>query len=480
MAAFNEALLQQMQEQIAQMQTDLAASAAATDTATAAAGAATAALNALPPDDALPIGGNPDIPQLMAPVFALLPALMNAGAFLDLNSISGAKRFKSGDQPLSQMFDFSDPSDLQVFLDLLKPKTRVQGWSRVFTVPVTTVGLTVNHSLLSNYGLIPLAAVTQDALSYVDTQTKVAQDLFMAFQCIFASLETDFLKTITTESRKYHVGQDQSPSGSLPLKAIIMRAHVDTRATVTFIREALSQLDVKMSAFDSNITKFNIYVKSQVICLEARGESTNDLLVNVFKGYQIAQDEDFAQFVKRKKDAYDEGADITVASLMDVAENKYKTRLLTGEWSAPTKEQEQILALTAQVDKLGIAATPTKKDKQKNGQSNTPNHPENASKAKLKRHKKWAWQKILPKEGEPVTKVVDGTTYHLECEHHPKQWVCHTSAECSKNPKNNGVPRYSGDSAVNAKKQLKAAYIAAAAAVTEHGDDMSDGDPDGY
>jgi hypothetical protein len=399
---------------------------------------------------------------------------VNVGAFLDLNSISGAKLFKSGAQPLSQTFDFADPSDLQVFLDLLKTKTRVQGWSRVFTVPVTSTGLTVNHILLSNYGLIPLADVTQDVLSYVDTQTKVAQDSFMAFQCIFASLEIEFLKTITMEAWKYHVGQDQILSGSLLLKAIIMRAHVDTRATVTFICEALSQLDVKMSAFDSNITKFNIYVKSQVISLEARGKATNDLLVNVFKGYQMAQDEDFAQFFKRKKDAYDEGADITVASLMDAAENKYKTRLLTGEWSAPTKEQEQILALTAQVDKLRVAATP-KKDKQRNGQSNTPNPQKNTSKAKLEREKKWAWKKILPKEGEPVTKVVDGTSYHLECEHHPKQWVCHTSDECSKNPKNNGVWRYSGDLAVNAKKQLKATRIAAAAAaaVAEQGDYMS-------
>jgi hypothetical protein len=152
-------------------------------------------------------------------------------------------------------------------------------------VSITTTGLTVNHSLLSNYGLIPLADVTQDVLSYADTQTKVAQDSFMAFQCIFASLETEFLKTIKMEAWKYHVGQDQTPSGCLLLKAIIMRAHVDTRATVAFIPEALSQLDVKMSGLDSNIMKFSIYVKSQVISLEARGESTNGLLVNVFKGY---------------------------------------------------------------------------------------------------------------------------------------------------------------------------------------------------
>jgi hypothetical protein len=86
-------------------------------------------------------------------------------------------------------------------------------------------------------------------------------------------------------------------------------------------------------------------------------------------------------------------------------ENGAHTRLLTGEWSAPTKEQEQILALTAQVDKLRLAATP-KKDKQKNGQFNTPNPQKNTSKAKLEREKKWAWKKILPKEGEPVTATI--------------------------------------------------------------------------
>jgi hypothetical protein len=150
-----------------------------------------------------------------------------------------------------------------------------------------------------------MADVTQDVRSYVDTQTKVAQDSLLAFQCVFASLETEFLKTITMEALKYHVGQDQTPAASFLLKAIIMMAHFDTRATVTFIHEALSQLDVKMSSLDSNITKFNIYVKSQVISLEARGEPTNDLLVNVFKGYQMAQDKDFAQFIKRKKDTYD-------------------------------------------------------------------------------------------------------------------------------------------------------------------------------
>jgi hypothetical protein len=46
----------------------------------------------------------------------------------------------------------------------------------------------------------------------------------------------------------------------------------DTRATVSFIRTALSSLDTKMMALDSDISKFNEYVKTQLIpfvCIHA-------------------------------------------------------------------------------------------------------------------------------------------------------------------------------------------------------------------
>jgi hypothetical protein len=154
-----------------------------------------------------------------------------------------------------------------------------------------------------------------------------------------------------------------------------------------------------------------------------------------------------------KKDAYDEGGDITVTYLMDAAENKFKTRVLLKTWSAPTKEQEQILALTAQVHQLRIAKAAPKKEKRA---------PKDSSKGKQDKDTKWAWKKVLPKEGEPVTKVVDGKNYHLACEHHPNQWVCHTTAECSKNPANNGVPKD-----VQAKQCFKKARLAAAALLAE-------------
>jgi hypothetical protein len=205
MAAQTEALLQQMQEQIAALQIDLAASAAATLAATNAAAAATTALAGLPPTGAPNLG-------TAAPNFALSPASMaNAEAFLNLATSTGAKLFKLGAELLSRSFDFVDPSDLQVFLDLLKTKSKVQGWSRIFTVPVEVDGVTTHHSLLHNYGVIPLASVALDAATYVNAQSKVAQDSFKLFQCIFASLRTDFLKLVTTEALHYHILDTKAP-----------------------------------------------------------------------------------------------------------------------------------------------------------------------------------------------------------------------------------------------------------------------------
>jgi len=472
MADETEAILQQMQNQIAQLQLDLAASAAATTAATSAAATATAALAGLPP------AGAPN-PASTALTFALSPAVANLGTFLDLSSSKGAKLFKLGSEPLPRSFDFLDPSDIQVFLDLLKAKAKVQGWGRIFSVPVDVDGVVTNHSLLLNYGVIPLASVSLDALSYVNSETKAAQDSFMLFQCIFASLETSFLKKVTTESDLYHVADTKVPTdppipcGALLLKIIIMKAHVDTRATIGFIRTSLSSLDTKMVTLDSDISKFNAFVKTQLISLEARGESfiASELLMNIFKGYGSAQDADFATFIKRKRDSYDEGDDINITSFMDAAENKYKTRVLQQLWSAPTKEQEQILALRAEVQQMRDG--PPKKDKR------APSKATNKVKQQ-DREKKWAWKKILPKEGEPCTKIVDGKSYHLECPHHPGQWVCHTADECSKNPANADRQRHqSWPTKESGKQRLKEARIAAAATI-DHDDVDSDEDPGSY
>jgi hypothetical protein len=428
-----------MQATIAQLQAEVQA----LQTAAAAAAAANAAAVANAP---------------AAPVFTLAPALANTATFLDLTSTSGSKHFKGATEALNtQPFAFDDPGDLQVFLDLVLKKSQVWGWNPVFTIPVTDVitGTTTDYNLLSQYGLIPLAAVRAHVMTYYATPTKRAQDSFMACQSLLSSLTLDFLKLITAESNDYHLpeivaAEGRVPAGPLLLKLIISKAHVDSRATVSFIRTSLTLLDAKMIELDSNVETFNQYVKAQIKNLAARGEPSSDLLINLFKGYRAANDVEFADFIRRKVNSYEEGEDINANNLMADALTKYKARKLTDEWSAPTKEQGQILALTAQVELLSKSAKkspvkPLPKNKREKGDKDN----------------KWAWKDVLPKEGEPTTKEFGGKQYHVNCKHHPNQWVCHTTAECSKNPINAGMTPPGKPESSSTERRLQGAKLAA-------------------
>jgi hypothetical protein len=425
----------------------------------AAATAAAAAAAAAPPPAAGP------------PVFTLAPALASSATFVDLTSSNGAKHFKGATEPLNKLpFNFKDPSDLQVFLDLVLKKSQVWGWNPIFTIPVlngsAAIGVTTtNHSLLDEYGLVPMESVRAHVMAYYATPTKRAQDSFMSCQCLLSSLTLDFLKLITADSSKYHVpalnaADGPVPSGPLLLKLIISKAHVDSRATVSFIRDSLTKLDAKMIELDSDVAAFNSYVQTQVKNLSARGESSNDLLVNLFKGYKAANDVEFYDFIKRKQSDYEEGKDVDALNLMATALVKYEARNLTKEWSAPTKEQGQILALTAQLEKLKTAKKPVKPAAAPKAE-HTPRTPRNEG--------KWAWKSVLPKEGEPTTKTFEGKQYHVNCEYHAKQWVCHSSAECNSNPANKDKTPASNS------RRLKAAKIAAAALAEDEDEDSDEG-----
>jgi hypothetical protein len=443
-----QAVLTQLQTEVLTLQASAAAAAAA----------------------AVPLPTGPPAP----PVFTLAPALANNATYLDLTSSTGAKHFKGATEPLSaQPFDFTDPSDLQVFLDLVLKKSQVWGWNSIFTIPVTNpvTATTANRNLLNEYGMIPLESVSTHVTTYYATSSKQAQDSFMACQCLLSSLTVDFMKLITADSNAYHLpsivaADGPVPSGPLLLKLIISQAHVDSRATVSFIRTSLSQLDAKMIELDSEIEPFNFYVKAQIKSLSARGETSSDLLVNLFKGYKAANDVEFLDFIRRKENAYKEGEDVNTNNLMADALVKYKARKLVGKWSAPTKEQGQILALTAQVELLKSAKSPSSKKTQ----GETPGKPK-------RKDNKWAWKDIFPKAGEPTTKEFEGKLYHVNCQYHPNQWVCHSEQECSKNPGTGADTAPHNANANSNSRRLKAAKLAAAILAEEDASgDESQGD----
>jgi hypothetical protein len=425
--------------------------------------AAAAAAAAVPP------GGAPPAP----PVFTLAPALANtAAACVDLTSPSGAKHFKGAIEPLSSTpFNFGDPADLQVFLDMVLKRSQVCGWNPILAVPVTNANgaTTATHNILEEHGVLSVDTISAHVRTCCGLQTKQAQDSFMLCQCLQASLSIKFLKIITAELGDCHLPAISTVNGPIPcgpllLKIIIAKAHVDSRAMVMCIQDSICDLDGKMVDLGSNIQFSNLHVKTQVKALSARGEKSNDLLNNLFKGCKAADDSEFQDFIRRKLNEHEEGGNIDVNNLMADAEAKFRTRVLNKEWSAPTKEQGQILALTpAQIEQLKtkskkqlIAASANELDK-------PPKDKRNHSKTS-----EWAWKNIMPKPGEPTTKDFKGKHCHLGCKHHLNRWVCHETEDCSLNPANIAAASTSAAAAAEdgekkaGSRRLKKAKLAAA------------------
>jgi hypothetical protein len=281
--------------------------------------------------------------------FALAPAFATPD-ILNFSEPAAAKFFKSAVEPLSIKFDCS-PEKLQLFLDQARDKSIVCDWLNILSIPLGG-DVAATKDLIESYGEIPYADVRNHALPYMHEDSREAQDSFMMYHCLMNSLTDAAQKQVRVRGNVHPFMFGGKGSGPVLLKLIIMVSHVDTRATITSVRTKLSSLDQAMREHDSNVELFNDYVIGQVGKLHARGVQTQDLLVNLFKGYKACKDAEFVDYIKKKEDFYEEGGQVEYQQLMDWALNKFKTRKEYEQWCQRTTEEEPIIALQAQVKSL--------------------------------------------------------------------------------------------------------------------------------
>ena len=142
------------------------------------------------------------------------------------------------------------------------------------------------------------------------------------------------------------------PSGNLLLKIIIRERHLDSNTTTTSIRNQLSSIDQFITTIGCDITKFNAHVQMLLEGLSSRGETTHDLLSNLFKGYAATSDTTFKSYIERKQEDYEDITNIKPTSLMSPADKKNKTLKIKGTWNSPSQEEQNILALKTEIEKL--------------------------------------------------------------------------------------------------------------------------------
>ena len=366
----------------------------------------------------------PQVPPAPQPNFALSPALVNNQA-IDYSTSEGIKLYKAATSPLideDNRFNV-EATTLRAMLNLLRDRSFENGWENsILAIPNDIADpLGESTNLVDNYGEIELDHIREHTLTYYDQQSRAAQDSAQLYKCLMSSMSLTGKDKVTIWHDQYTI--DGIAIGPLLLKVIIRESHIDTNATSSTIRTQLSSLDLYMPTIGNDITLFNQHVKNLIQGLNARGETTNDLLNNLFKGYKAASDKTFVAYILDKESDYDEGQDLEPTQLMTLADNKYKILKLRDQWDAPSAEEEKIIALEAKVQLLEKQAKRTKRP------TNEKDGNQRRADKQGKGNEGQAWWRTPPTAAEKgKSKIVKGREYWW-CPNHNK-WVRHKPSEC--------------------------------------------------
>lgn len=269
------------------------------------------------PAPPLPPPNNPNY-QAQAPVFALSLAL-STNAQIDYTSKYGQRIYETSTAALQHLYDGS-LQWLRTFVQDFKDRAGRANWNS--TLIITYNG--AQHNLATHYGLIDTEAIRAHAMTYSGTATRNAQNAFQIYECLGATLTKEAKVKVDTLQNIYTV-QGQ-PDGFLYFKAIVKLAQVDTRATVSRIRSHLAHLAEFMQSVDSDVHKFNMQFTQWQMDLEARGETSNDLLVNLFTGFKACLDHTFVQYIMAKEDEYNVHRTTAYGLGFDQVQDPYRDR----------------------------------------------------------------------------------------------------------------------------------------------------------
>jgi len=375
-----------------------------------------------------PAAGDPPPPPPVVPpaVFARDPAQVNQVNLLNYNDRKDTDIYKNGSAALPG--DAFDGTNLTIWLGKVESRATSLGM-----LPILTIG---GHLMTKRYADMTQEQVRLAAITYQNARGRTAQNAAILYNFLSASITDEVLAKVNTEPGRYVLPIGVAPNiemvndGICFLKAIIDYSITNSRSSASAARTALSSLDVYIASLpDSDIKKANLYIKGKLNELAACGETTTDLIDNLFKGYFKAKDIAFTQWLQRIKDDWtDRREQINPNGLafMQRVENYYKDRLNSGEWMKLSEDQATILALKTQLQNV----TKDKKDKKDKKGKKGKGGKGGKDKENKEPYEKPAWKKKAPKDGEKQQKEVDGKTYHW-CIHH-KEWTMHSSSECRK------------------------------------------------
>ena len=171
--------------------------------------------------------------------------------------------------------------------------------------------------------------------------------------------------------------------------------------------------------YNCDIQKINQYVVVLEEGLAARGEASQDTMMNVHEAYIVCKGTEFVRHAKDEYAKWEQGAAMTLWGYMESCLTKCKTLKMKGLWEEPRPEQEQSITLTAAVSSLKSKVSKYPRTK---APADTDKE---AGRGPRKSDGSFAWKNTPPKSGDQKNKVVNGKTYYWCTHHKSPMWALH-------------------------------------------------------
>ena len=262
---------------------------------------------------------------------------------IDLSTKNGKALWDEGIKPLENKFS-GNGRDLVRFLADVTNRANKCKWQSVLTIS--------GKNLLTNYGEISVAEVeAARALRLVAPVTTVVQarprvNALMMYYFIYDSLGAGPQKKLSTKLAS--IDQD----GPLLLKTVLDQTFVATHAATFAIKEKFYSLSLKQ--YKWNVQSLNQDVREKLVDLLAAGNASDetDIIISLFRAYRTASNEEFLNAVDYWKNEWSSGTLTNAEALMDKADMKYAELRDLDTWGRRSAKDDQIIALTTQIEAL--------------------------------------------------------------------------------------------------------------------------------
>jgi hypothetical protein len=350
--------------------------------------------------------------------FALSPAL-TSNLLLDYRTGEGIKIYGKAAAPLDVLFN-GDSGGLRLFLSKVQQRATQFGWTTILQINKAAQV----YNLIENYGQVTIESVRLQAMAIEAANSRDTQNSLQMYTFLITSI-TDGLLGKVISQREQYTSVGGFLDGPSLLKVLVTILHVDTRAQASHIRQCLARLSITILSpeYNCDIQKLNKYVVVLEEGLAARGEASQDTMMNVQAAYMACKDADFVRFTKDEYGKWEQGANMSLKQYINSSLIKFKTLKMKGLWETPSLEQEQIIALTAAFTSMKLKATNARSNRTTDGKRESAS---SGGRTPRKDDGIFAWKGVGPKDGEPKRKAVKGKTYYCWCTHHARPlWALH-------------------------------------------------------